>query len=704
MQSYTRDGASNHGDNRPQKRKRLTYSCLNCRRRKLKCDREMPCSRCRQAGDGNSCNYGNSPSQSLNVPVEKRITTPSVQNQSFTGDNQTQSSSSSSAQTGSEEFTSQLVSQARMESKIETKRISSADSESRRMILEAPFSSRTQNTNIRNFSSPGDHLSQSREQQVPHANKPLFKRKGFEIQFYGSSTSTNTIAQLPELREFMDKARGTLPHHSTLNHYRTKMKNMTKLKAEIDHTNSDHLRTYSTDKELMDLLPARSSVDLMIEQYLSTFELFYCVLDESFFRQEYQIFWERPERCRTGFIAVILLTMAAVVCCSQKEPFIYTGVDSTGRKTALEWIRAAESWLDNQSKKHTTLGFFQVHCLLLIAKQMNMVKMKQNWVNAGSVFRIAMMSGFHRNPKLLADKISDQDQSMRNRLWLTIIELELQASFDRGMPSASAALPSDYLSPHGDRYGFQPSCTDSTVSHILNSESLPPNRFCKDSFSLRCTLNSLINNTDAAVSQQDRSYYDEKLLSKAENLENYFQPKNSQSSKDRLVFLFLDNQLRQYFDALYAPFARSTGTTWRNAYSRVAYLHTATKLIEQHHQLVAMGRYELLLLRDDIVRVGLGLCHVVFSWGHVPEDPLFQGILNSFRQLLEKALLMLEAKVLRLGCGYKQYWYLSAGYSFVLSTLPGAEERKFYMNQALDRVALLYQKVLAAQSVPELEV
>ena len=39
------------------KRKRKTYSCADCRRRKLKCDREQPCGRCRREDHPHTCLY-----------------------------------------------------------------------------------------------------------------------------------------------------------------------------------------------------------------------------------------------------------------------------------------------------------------------------------------------------------------------------------------------------------------------------------------------------------------------------------------------------------------------------------------------------------------------------------------------------------------------------------------------------------------------
>ena len=49
---------SPHDDTQAPKRRRIALSCLDCRRRKLKCDRIFPaCSRCRKAGHPQSCTY-----------------------------------------------------------------------------------------------------------------------------------------------------------------------------------------------------------------------------------------------------------------------------------------------------------------------------------------------------------------------------------------------------------------------------------------------------------------------------------------------------------------------------------------------------------------------------------------------------------------------------------------------------------------------
>lgn len=42
---------------RPQKRRRHQLSCTECRRRKLKCDRSVPCDRCQKSGTAEICTY-----------------------------------------------------------------------------------------------------------------------------------------------------------------------------------------------------------------------------------------------------------------------------------------------------------------------------------------------------------------------------------------------------------------------------------------------------------------------------------------------------------------------------------------------------------------------------------------------------------------------------------------------------------------------
>ncbi|KIN05755.1 hypothetical protein OIDMADRAFT_175917 [Oidiodendron maius Zn] len=53
----SKNAASNNAEARVNKRNRKQISCLSCRTRKAKCDRQVPCMQCSKRGDGDSCTY-----------------------------------------------------------------------------------------------------------------------------------------------------------------------------------------------------------------------------------------------------------------------------------------------------------------------------------------------------------------------------------------------------------------------------------------------------------------------------------------------------------------------------------------------------------------------------------------------------------------------------------------------------------------------
>ncbi|CRK43827.1 hypothetical protein BN1723_019303, partial [Verticillium longisporum] len=51
------DDDDHNGPDHPRKRQRVRLSCLECRRRKLSCDRGYPCQRCLKSGTPDRCTY-----------------------------------------------------------------------------------------------------------------------------------------------------------------------------------------------------------------------------------------------------------------------------------------------------------------------------------------------------------------------------------------------------------------------------------------------------------------------------------------------------------------------------------------------------------------------------------------------------------------------------------------------------------------------
>ena len=400
-----------------------------------------------------------------------------------------------------------------------------------------------------------------------------------------------------------------MTHHTSLPHVQRDLKT---LQVKWKSAKADNQST--KDLNFHELLPRREIVDSLVHTYFNTFETLYRILHAPTFWKEYENFWQDPQVARPAFIVIILLIMATVNA-SSKERSTYIGDSATAREMALLWIEACDSWLQRQSQKHTYLALFQIQCLLLLAKQANTVKKKRSWTSAGTLIRHAMSAGFHRDPKLLGRKISVFDQEMRRRLWATMVELELQASIDRGMPSATAGLrfPSDSA----------PALNINDEEFDENSQ-VPPKSMAKDAYttasflhlsrsslSLRISLNSALNELSSHPKYEDVLKYDEMIMHKLQEI-----PSQTNSS-DASVFqslprTLLDIQLRQFLILLHGPFARQAESNSRYSLSKMTCFNAASSIIDQHSKLTASGNYTLSLFRNDVFRSALAICHTIY--------------------------------------------------------------------------------------------
>ena len=110
---------------------------------------------------------------------------------------------------------------------------------------------------------------------------------------------------------------------------------------------------------------------------------------------------------------------------------------------ARAWILAAFKWLSGSfDRGRFDLDFVQVHCLLLLSRDIVSVKWPGVLVSGGSLLRAAMQLGMHREPKTLpqggarpAPPITPLGAEIRRRLWYTVVELALQAATEWGLPT-----------------------------------------------------------------------------------------------------------------------------------------------------------------------------------------------------------------------------------------------------------------------------
>ena len=198
-------------------------------------------------------------------------------------------------------------------------------------------------------------------------------------------------------------------------------------------------------------MPARDLADVLVEGYLRTFEGILRILHVPSFRAEYERYWLNPDAASDSFCIQLQLAMALGAA-------VHDDTFSL-RASATQWIYEAQMWLMlPPEKSRMTVPGIQIMCLLTLARSVCAVGQDLVWVTAGGLVRNAMHMGLHRDPRHLADMTTFRAE-MRRRLWATVLELNLQSSFDAGGPPLISALDYDTKLPanlNDDQLGDEP--------------------------------------------------------------------------------------------------------------------------------------------------------------------------------------------------------------------------------------------------------
>ena len=477
-----------------------------------------------------------------------------------------------------------------------------------------------------------------------------FRGKEFKTVYYGPSNPSSTAEYFPGLRDFMKSTVDSHPAiadlEQNLKGFITRQKRAKRLTCNVFVDRSDILL----------LLPGKEVADQHVSIYFETFEMTYRVLHQPSFMKEYANIWADLEHCDLGYVVLVLLIDAIVRCITKSSATKFVGYSSSRREAAGKIIEVCESWLGQQSQKHMTLTTLQIHCLLLAAKHISFWKRKRLWTAAGTLVRIGMSAGLHRNSDLLNKKISIFAQEMRRRLWATMIELELQASVDRGMPAVATDLHTDCGPPMNiDDRRLLEDCSERPGSEPLgNFTATSFLHASQHSLSLRASLNSLANRPPRNMDYNDVMLYDTKIKqqlttiptwiagdnpsrvtqhSNGETIQELYATRDSLIAKpahtcgknangdgsrsiDRgsgplIVTSLLELQLLQFILLLHTPFARRAVQLSRYQGSVIACYEAANRIIELYSKLQSAESYLLGLLRHDVTRAAFSICHNV---------------------------------------------------------------------------------------------
>ncbi|EEA29090.1 hypothetical protein TMatcc_002537 [Talaromyces marneffei ATCC 18224] len=675
------------------KRKRKTLSCYECRRRKLKCDREEPsCGRCRKAAQPELCSYlydvsslsatrqpSNPPGllpPSSSAPQQPDPSSHGISSRNHLAYSSLPRVASQFLDISGKEYTPSTVQAVQNQGTWQLLghvSLAANGAEARPAI----------NADVADVAAGS-------QESIPKETV-IFRGENFRTQYYGGSNATSCIAHFPELRSFM---KDTIHSQTALPRVQRELKS---LQVKWKGIRADDA-WFLTHDELLQLLPDRETLDRHVNLYFDTVETTYRILHYQSFQKQYELLWQDPNQVNSAVVIILLLVMASVEVLFSHEQPKYIGDSSVSRERAIFWIEVSEKWLARQSYKHMHLAIWQIRCLIVFAKQINVVKKKRIWTESGTLLREAMSAGFHRDPSVLGEKVSFFDQEMRRRLWATIIEMELQISIDRGMPSASAGVPSDtttVLNVHDEELEKNSRPTSRSLREHTPTSYL---HISRSSFSLRVSLNSMINDMSSPFVHETVLDYEDMITKELQRLPSGGGSHRQAHGNGRrtMVRILLDIQLRQFLVMLHAPFARQTQTSSRYSLSRITCLTAAAEIVQLYSDLTQTGNFILLLQRNDYFRAALVICQSAYT-NLITKNNLFINSNSAVLiQYLEDVIGMLEQRITQHGTGYTYYWYISAASAFLQSVLLPSESTK-EKEEAINRVTKQYYRVLESQ-------
>ncbi|KAK1958575.1 hypothetical protein LY78DRAFT_751070 [Colletotrichum sublineola] len=685
----------------PRKRQRVRLSCLECRRRKLSCNRGYPCQRCLKSGTPDRCTYETKSGVVLNAssgvpPAFAQLD--SRRNGEL-------------AMPGKEADMSVIREAAKDHDRI--RRLELEVSQLKTQLTRQAMSSFDGST-IAGTNSPHTQKDETGETPAadPCANNSemqscwhqysdgdkselrFFRGKEFRTRYFGPHNATMAFIELtglcPFMKETADEWLKPVKAHDR--------KDRKKRKEDRDKF------FLQPDPQLESLLPPKDHCDALVEVYIDQFEQMHRIVHIPTFRREYSQFWENPTESRYAALTALVLAICAVTnCIHTHESLRFTGMISNAHAAAEKWIKAVEEWQSRQSMKHRKLIHYQIACLLYLSKRVNTLKKKRFWTNSGALIQDGISVGLHREPSHMSGKISVYNQEMRRRIWATVQEFDMQASFDHGLPTLVSQLHYDVQPPRNlDDEDFDEDTTQLPPSkHGKEYTYSSYQNLARQSLPLRMELSRLLCGPPGEIDYDQVIRYTNDITHEIDSLPSWEHNNSNTHGGKRplLAYTLLHIQLRQYIIPLHQPFLKLRKSNAKYQYSEIIYYNAARDIVLLHDKLYEQGIRCLNFLREDALTTAVNLCSVTMLQ---PRGSTNMIMINSQHtvKLLEKCLSMKEDRLLR--CGNTEPW----GYSIMCSALGlleahlGTKTTEQAKASSAERFVNLHYKLLANQEPP----
>ncbi|KAL7958912.1 hypothetical protein V8C34DRAFT_281513 [Trichoderma compactum] len=417
------------------RRRRPAISCALCRKRKLRCNRQRPCSNCIRSKT-ETCVYenhhlveqplaaGQSPGRSQ-IGVFSLESRPQAQSHLDPNPNDALSIPNHGSNVASRNTISPLASGSQDELTLSL----SASDENRPGFFglvrsegaSGPLNQSVDEVPDSDFLADASHIAGGavhfhRDNPSDSTNAGLLRSVTHKTRFFGQSHWINIFQTFKGM--FVMNEIHLLESRSNVYPLLLKCKALARV---IKAKRTPAWPTIPTKE-----LPEKQVCDKLIDCYLKTTENIFRILHLPSFRRDYEELWEPGAYPDIAFIVHLKLILAIGAMSYDDQLSM--------RTSAIRWVYEAMTWAaEPEFKARLGIQFIQTQILLLLAREAVGVSGDSVWVSAGDVVRRAIHMGLHRDPRHLP-KRSLFANEMHRRLWNAILEMLLRMSLTSGGP------------------------------------------------------------------------------------------------------------------------------------------------------------------------------------------------------------------------------------------------------------------------------
>ncbi|KAI0534541.1 hypothetical protein GGR58DRAFT_52608 [Xylaria digitata] len=692
--------SEDHHQGSTRKRQRVRLSCLECRRRKLSCSRELPCDRCVKSGTPERCSYesrpGGPPATTVSAVARNTFVPTESPFVSFGGEGRRLNSAQTPARQNVDSAVSKDVARdheriRKLELEVAQLRSALAKQSSvdGSTIAASPSTNRdaTKDTPPTFWVHSGTGFMNSDEIARMKAKQNAMC---FRSRYCGPHNAWSSLKEITSISHFMKEIADQW----------LRPLNIHKKDREKGHREREK-KFAEADPVLETLLPSRVETDSLLTVYLDQFEQLHRIVHIPSFRKEYESFWD-PNHARPASFTALVLSMISVSCClGMQTSGKFIGVKSSAYAMAEKWVKACDTWFSRQSYKHRKMVHYQIECLLYLAKKVNTIKKKQFWTTTGGLVRDAVTIGLHQDPDTIAPEISPYNKEMRRRLLSTIVEFDLQTSFDLGVPTMLSQVHIDTDPPRNiDDDSFNQDSTEIPISKPRTEYTFSSYvHFSRQSLPARLELCKILTGPPIDLDWEQVLQYTDMVTREIDALPAWDLESDQSSGvshKPSLAYTLLHIQLRQFLIPLHQPFLKLRKSHSRYQTSEFIYYTAARDLVLMHDRLFQKGIRTLYFLREDSISAAMNLCNISLLQPK-GSTSLINTNNKETLQLIEKCIALKEDRVLR--CGNNDPWGYSsmcAAYGLIETHL-GIKTPEDAKAQAAERFIGLHYKLLSYQ-------